>query len=225
MDAGLVISGISAVAAGTSGWYAWRSTKIARRAALTAEQAAAAADRSASAAERSAAADELAAQLDHQRRHEELTPQLLFELEESHRRSRVYHLKVRLAGPPGLDRLDTLTVSIDDESRFRTRLQRDRLTAPTDEEFEAQIWSRLAFLDDAGSLNRTVSSAALAVGEWLTIPLGPTRTPSWTGQTQEKWSDQFSVIRITAQCSRAGWDTWLLRTEVDLPHSPRVTVF
>lgn len=225
MDAGLVISAISAAAAGASGWYAWRSTKIAKHAARTAEQAAAAADRSASAAERSAAADEHAAQLDRQRRHEELTPQLLFELEESGSQPRVYHLKVHLSGPPGLDRLDTLTVSIRDESRFRTRLSHSQLAAPTDEEFEAQIWSRLGFLDHSGALKRTNIGTTFAVGESVTIPLSPTRAPSWTGQTQEKWSDQFSVMRLTAECGRQGWDTWFVRAEVELPHSPRLTVF
>jgi hypothetical protein len=102
----------------------------------------------------------------------------------------VLRLRVMLVGPPGLDRLDRLTVTIRDD-HFRRGEHQQIMGGPTTEEIKAHIWGPYRFTpstgpDDAradGIGRTTVYDAQLPIGEELPFQLEHT-VPGHTHQTE-----------------------------------------
>lgn len=122
--AALVVAIASAVAAVGAVWYARWSAQSAAR--------------SADASERSAVASEAAAALETQRRKGELTPRFRVTLEEDPD-VEMLRLRVLLAGPPELERLDELTVWIQDDPSWR-HIGETLAKHPTPDRMAGHVW-------------------------------------------------------------------------------------
>jgi type II secretory pathway pseudopilin PulG len=145
--AALVVSIVSALGAIGAVWYARRSDRSAARSAIAAATTAA---------------------LDMQRRNAELTPAFTITTEPSNPGSPTLRLGVLLSGPPELERLDALTVTIRDDHPWRGQ-GTPLAGGPTPEQVAAQIWGpyasppgpALAPIPSAASLARTRPGAPL----------------------------------------------------------------
>lgn len=159
--AALVVAIVSALGTVGAVWYARRS------------------DRSAA---KSAAAAATIAALDLQRRRAELTPRFGLTCESSNPGSPTLRLGVFLSGPPELERLDVLTVTIRDDHPWRGQ-GTPLAGGPTAE----QIWGPYRFIPGTGPgansvrgipgadpTGRTTPASGLPVGEELPFFLEPT---------------------------------------------------
>src|SRR5260370_39189535 len=118
-------------------------------AALAARGAVRYARRSYRSAARSAAAASTTPALDNQRRNAELTPRLRVTCEPSNPGSPTLRLGVFLSGPPELERLDALTVTIRDDHPWRGQ-GTPLAGGPTPEQVVAQIWGPYRFIPGTG---------------------------------------------------------------------------
>jgi hypothetical protein len=164
--AALVVAIVAAVAAAAAAEYARRSAK--------------------SAAETAA--------LDRQRRHAELTPHFRVALERANPGVDTQRLRVFLIGPPELERLDALTMTIRDDHPWRG--QGPQLAGgPTPEQVARHIWGPYRFTPGTGPgadavrgipgadpTGRTTPTRGMPVGEELQFSLEPTLPPSWSQQ-------------------------------------------
>jgi hypothetical protein len=206
--AALVVSIVSALAAVVAVWYACRS------------------DRSSA---RSAAAAATTAALDVQRRNAELTPRFRITCGPANPGSPDLRLRVFLSGPPELERLDELTVTIRDDHPWRAQ-GTPLVGGPTPEQVAAQIWGPYRFIPHTGpgadpvrgipgadGTGRTTPTRGMPVGEELPFFLEPTRPPSWSSQPQEnRQKERGTVVRLRLDCRRDGWEPWTLTPELDI---------
>jgi hypothetical protein len=218
----LIVSIVVALAAVVAALAAVAAARYARRLDETAKSAARAAKEAAEAAAATAA-------LDKQRRNAELTPHFRISREPSNSGSATASLKVFLCGPPELERLDTLTVTIRDDHPWRA--QGSPLAGgPTTEQVAAQIWGPFRFVPSTGpgansvrgipgadATGRTTPTGGLPVGEELTFALERTQPPPWSQQsTQDWWRDRGTLVRLRLECRRDGWEPWVLTGEIDI---------
>jgi type II secretory pathway pseudopilin PulG len=215
--AALVVAIVAALAAVSAVWYARRS------------------DRSAAAA---AAAAATTAALDMQRRNAELTPQFRITCEPAnHPGSPALRLGVFLSGPPELERLDALTVTIRDDHPWRGQ-GTPLAGGPMPEQVAAQIWGPYRFTPGTGPgadsvrgipgadpTGRTTPTAGMPVGEELPFSLEPMHPPTWSQQPYENWRrERGTVVRLRLECRRQGWDPWVLTCEVDPDGESKVEI-
>jgi type II secretory pathway pseudopilin PulG len=205
--AALIVSIISALGAAAAVWYARRS------------------DRSAA---KSAAAAATTATLDLQRRHDELTPRFRLTCEPSNPGATTLRLRVSLSGPPELERLDALTVTIRDDNPWRAQ-GTSLAVSYTPEQVAAQIWGPYRFrphtgpnadpvrkIPGADPTGRVTSTDGMPVGEELEFLLEPTSPPPWSDQQPEAWQQQQgTAVRLRLDCQRDEWDPWTLTPEID----------
>jgi hypothetical protein len=112
-------------------------------------QAVAAAQRSAAAAERSAEAGESARALEQHRRNAELRPRFRLRCGPTNPGVETRRLTVFLAGPPELERLETLIVSVRDDHPWRGE-GTPLAGGPTPEQVAEQIWEPYRFTAGPG---------------------------------------------------------------------------
>ena len=196
--AALAVAIVSALCAAGAVWYARRSDRSAARSAVAASTTAA---------------------LDIQRRNAELTPRFRVTCEPSNPGSPTLRLRVFLSGPPELERLDALTVTIRDDHPWRSQ-GTPLAGGPTPEQVAAQIWGPYRFIPGTGPgadsvrgipgadpTGRTTPTGGLPVGEELPFFLEPTFPPSWSQQPQDHWlTESAPVVRLRLECRRDGWD-------------------
>ena len=205
--AALVVSIVSAFGSVGAVWYARRS-----------------ADSSAKSAE----AAKTTAALESQRRHAELTPRFRVTCQPANPGSEGLSLAVFLAGPPDLERLDALTVTIRDDHPWRGQ-GTPLAGGPTPEQVAAQIWGPYRFVPGTGPgassvrgisgadpTGRTTPTGGMPVGEELPFALEPTWPPSWSDQPRDNWRrERGTVVRLLFECHRDGLEPWTLTGEVD----------
>jgi hypothetical protein len=133
-------------------------------------------------------------------------------------------MHVALLGPPGLDRLDALTVRIRDDYHRRGEepILGDRLTK---EQIQQQIWGPYQLQRGSGPdsvlpdpTGRLLAyNYVLPVGEGLPFLFEPTRPPSWSkGATPASWlHDIGTVIRIEFVAEHSLYGEWRLPAEID----------
>jgi hypothetical protein len=165
------------------------------------------------------------AEIERDRRHSELTPRFRIIVDPWGSGTDVRRLRVMLLGPPGLDRVDSLTVRIRDD-HFRRGEGMLTAAGPTREQVKAHIWGPYMFTAGTGPDQARANATgrvteydqALPVGEELPFQLEPTRPGSWmTGMTQQAWQDQRgNVIRLAIVATHAEHGTWTLPCEIDL---------
>ncbi len=199
--AALIVAIISAALAGALVVYNRRLTRASERSADDSARSADAADRSAEAAAKSAEAAAATAALDADRRHSELTPRFRVTCQPAGQDG--LDMVIFLAGPPELERLDALKVTIRDDHPWRG--QRTSLAdAPTPEQIAAQIWGRYRFVPGTGPgadsvrgipgadpTGRTTATRGMPVGEEL--------RSGWISSSRP---GRRSVPRTAATCPR-----------------------
>lgn len=199
--AALMVSIVAAAASLAAVWYARGSARSAQTAAVAAEKTAA---------------------LDAERRHAELTPQ--FEIACTAGESGIGdhgELRVTLTGPPGLDRLDEVTIVILDESGA-DHWGHGYPTGVGEAEAREFVWGPLEFNTGASAQvtgNRTTRPRPYSRADgqnWDRLSLVRTRPGRWMSMSQEQWQKQIQGplrLQITAQRDN---EQWIVLREVEL---------
>lgn len=180
----------------------------------------------------SATAAETAAALDWQRRHAELTPQ--FEITCAAGINGISdhgELRLALAGPAGLDRLDEVTITILDEAGA-DHWAHGIPDKVSEEEARQFVWGPWEFNTGASAQvvdNRTTRPRSYyrADGKnWDRLSLKRTRPGHWMSMDANQWQEQCEgPIRLKVTCQRAG-EQWTMLHEVQSPPDqvrPRVS--
>ncbi len=155
--------------------------------------------------------------IERHRWHADLTPQ--FEVTARASGDATAVLRVELVGPPGLDRLDQVAVSIRDDIRGRAPVTAG---GPTAEQIAAQVWGPYRFAagaDGADPRGRAVASFDLLLGDWRPLALERTLPPMWTASSSgggHRWRQQYDgkPVRITVHCRREGHGPWTVPLEI-----------
>lgn len=150
--------------------------------------------------------------------HVQRTPQFKVTCRRTHGDDAEMH--VALVGPPGLDRIDELTVSIRDDDMDHTPRLAGGLTA---EEVAAQIWGRYRFnpaADGADKTGRAPEPFPLAAGASRRFSLVPTLPPSRA--IPESWQDSYADdplrLELTARCD--GHAPWRVTLDINVEPKP-----
>ncbi|HUY51797.1 MAG TPA: hypothetical protein VMV92_39880 [Streptosporangiaceae bacterium] len=197
--AALVVSIVAAAGAVAAVWYARRSARSSATSAVAAETTAA---------------------LDSQRRHAELTPQ--FEIICTVGDNGVGdqgELRLALAGPTGLDRLDEVTIAILDEAGI-DHWAHGFPTGVSEEDARRFVWGPWEFNTGASAQvtgNRTTRPRPYSRSDgknWDRLSLVRTRPGHWMDMSPERWQKQCECpVRLQVTCQRAG-EQWILLQEV-----------
>ena len=132
-------------------------------------------------------------------------------------------LKVTLVGPPGLDRVDFMMVSILDDSL--DRLANAAEAGPSLEEFLDQIWGPLRFLPGSGPDHARADTDArtfrhtrgLATGVSTTCLMEQTKPPPWLNWNGTRWRENVgTVLFLSITMHHDGHGTWKLPAELDI---------
>ncbi|MFE2729125.1 hypothetical protein [Kitasatospora sp. NPDC059327] len=194
-------SAVGAIAAAVSAGLAWW-----------------AAHKSAAAAADSAQTAKSLAAIEHDRWHRELTPDLRFNL--VNRGVDHWLLNVELAGPVGLDRLDSITLTIRGEAGVDHSLRPGDLDP---QELADVIWGPLRFqprVDGVQDPGREAQLVAVDRGEPVRRAMDSTRAPSWFN-AQADWQARNAQLplRLHAVCNREGHQPWIVVAELPVPLS------
>lgn len=204
-----IVTAVSAVAAVAVAVWALLDSRKANRKASTA------ADR----------ANEIAATLariETDRHLADLTPEFEIVCQENYGINTL-RLKVTMTGPPGLDRIDSLTLAINDDSDRRARGTRPG--GPSAEEIERQIWSPYRLQPCAGpdgaladETGRVITyERPLPKGDPLVFLLEETNPPKWATWDTASWSETVgTVLRLTLTMTHADHGAWPVTAELEL---------
>jgi hypothetical protein len=124
-------------------------------------------------------------------------------------------LQVTLMGPPGLDGLDQVTVTIRDDIRGR-----EPVTAggPTADQIARQVWGPYRFVpgvDGADETGRSVAPLKMLLGDSRPFTLERTPPPAWSndsGTWRQHNADQ--PVRLTLGCYRQDHEPWTVPIEI-----------
>jgi hypothetical protein len=159
-------------------------------------------------------------QIERDRRHEELTPDLKVDCISKDHDANQVELTVELVGPPGLDGLDEVTVRVRDDMPDRKPRPGSQLTK---EQISEVIWGPYrirAGLRDTDETGRTHGPFRLPKNEPYPVPLERSYPPSWT--EPQRWrADYFGMpVRIEIICARDGYKPWTIPAEVPVTSPP-----
>ncbi|MFF5808236.1 hypothetical protein [Streptomyces sp. NPDC012746] len=203
----IIEGSIAAVAAAFSGWAAWEAMRAAR----SADRNSQAANETAALAYRTA---ESVAQMERDRFHRELTPDIRFRLTKE--RGHV-ELLVQYNGPAALGRLDSVELRVrDDRDRSNDPVLGSGLTA---EERAATIWGPYRFrhgADGADATGRSVEPISLAPREERPLGLDPTMPPPGYSGGSFQWEKDHREkdFRLWVTCHVEGHKPWSLTADV-----------
>lgn len=138
-------------------------------------------------------------------------------------------MTIALIGPPELEYLDELMVTIRDDHPWRAQ-GRPLAGGPTPEQVARQIWGLWRFIPHTGpgagtipgfpgadDTGRTTPTAGLPVGEQLPFFLEPNRPPTWSQWTAESWEQAVgSKLRLQLDSRRSDWEPWSLPCEIQV---------
>jgi hypothetical protein len=149
------------------------------------------------------------------RRHAELTPQLTLGV--TVRDDNTSTLMLKFTGPPDLDRLDEVAITIRDDQDDRTPSAED-LTDVATEEFKKVIWGPYRLqpgVDGADVTGRSLAPFPLHRGEGRSFALEPTECPAWK-ISPENWQSQNhgAPVALKITCCRAGHEPWIITEDV-----------
>lgn len=185
---GIADTSIAAASAAFSGLAAWGAWKASSKANDTAAAV---------------------AQIERDRWHNALTPQLRLKLEQDKQM-----LYVRFDGPSQLRRLHVRLTIRDDFDRTRVPPLAD---GPTTDEITRTIWGPYRFrpgVDGTDQDGRTVAVLPLEAGDRTRLAVDPTMRPAWYEgvEGEERWQRQYrtATIRLWADCEAEGHKPWRL---------------
>lgn len=185
----IVDTSIAAAAAALSGVAAWGAWKASREANATAASV---------------------AQIERDRWHRELTPQLRIKLERGTRDT----LYVRFDAPAALGELVVQLTIRDDSDRSGLPHLAD---GSTPEQRAGVIWGPFQFhprVEDTDELGRTVPAFSLLPGDRQRLVVVQSPKPSWYQDAlgEQRWRDEFRTepIRLWAHCTAPGHKPWCL---------------
>jgi hypothetical protein len=192
----------SVAAALVAAFAAWQSRKSAKEANIAAK---------------------ILASIEEARRKGELRPHFTLTTSRPSSGSDVLNLRLTLVGPPELDSIDGLTISVrdDDYRRGETGLV---LGGATEQDIKQQIWGPYRFRPGTGpyearadEFGRSMMCAhALPVGEDLDFTLEATTSPRWSTWTPEQWAtDRGSLIKVEIQARHQRFGPWTIRAAVE----------
>jgi hypothetical protein len=161
------------------------------------------------------------ADLERQRRQAELIPQFVFGLKRTPDGG--IAISPKLVGPPALDKLDRLTVTVRDDTLDHSN---NLAGGPTPEQIAAQVWGPYRFIggaDGAPANGRSVAPIPLLLGDDRVFNLEKTRPPSWSADTGQWWTGLYgeAPVRLTLLCERDGYEPWTVPAEVEIPAGMR----
>ncbi|MEU5765987.1 hypothetical protein ABZ782_08710 [Streptomyces asoensis] len=153
------------------------------------------------------------AQIERDRWHNDLTPQLRLMVREAYR-----DMIVRFDGPASLGRL-TLQLHVRDD---RDRSQDPVLAGSVTQEMRAEvIWGPYRFrpgIDGADERGRAVSPFTLEPGDRTKVAIDPSLRPTWYEgpDGERRWRDEYRTarMRLWAECQAPGHKPWRLSFEV-----------
>ncbi|MGW2540193.1 hypothetical protein ACWC5I_04800 [Kitasatospora sp. NPDC001574] len=155
------------------------------------------------------------ASIEAQRWHSELAPHLTATLLGRHGQ---YTLRVGLDGPAGLDRLDSVTVTMEDEMGVDRAGHADLGGSVPREELLAVVWSPFRFrphADGADERGRSPQPFPLRRGAWKPFAVEMPPPPRHYGLPQ-MWQSQYEdkPIRLLFECRREGHEPWTIPYEI-----------
>lgn len=172
--------------------------------------------------------------IESQRRHSELCPRLRVTCEPFNPGSDIMRMRIMLIGPPGLDRLDRLTVTIRNDRFRRGEGHRQHMGGVTEEEVKQHIWGPYRFTphvgpDEAGADStgrEVVYDTPVPLGEELIYQLEHTSPGHWMGgMSHPDWLRQRgTMIRLAITAEHGDYGKWYLPCEIDTATLP-VTVY
>lgn len=196
---------------------AWRATKRSEGAAQRANDA----------AERAAEAARSMEQIERQRWHADLTPDFLVRWVEDYPGD-VALLRVDLVDPPGLGRLDRITLRVRDD-RLGHGDEDQIAGGASREQLKAHVWGPYKFMwgsDGVDKHGRSVKPFALPLGEGRPYAMVRTGPPPGTEDNPfagEQWRKvQDGPVRLEFLCERDGFEPWTVTREVPVPQAPEV---
>jgi hypothetical protein len=163
---------------------------------------------------------------DRHRRHVELAPGFLVRVEPWAEGTDLMRLRVVQQGPPGIDQLDSLALSICNDDSYWPDERNVAANGHNYDEVRNQVWAPYRFTPGTGPGEaradphgrETTYEAPLPAGEELAFQLEPTRPGSWTGgMTQQEWQRQRgNVIRLLITPTHHDYGTWYLVGKIDV---------
>ncbi|WBO69755.1 hypothetical protein [Streptomyces camelliae] len=187
------IAAASAAFSGLAAWGAWKASREANEAALKANETAVS-----------------VAQIERDRWHKELTPQLRIKLQAESDDV----LYIRFDSPAMLGELNIQLTIRDDFDRSRLP---HLAGVPTPEQTAEVIWGPYRFrprINEADELGRSVPAFPLLLGDRHRLALDPSLKPSWYegADGEQRWRSEYSTapIRLWATCTVPDHTPWKL---------------
>ncbi|MFE6225494.1 hypothetical protein [Streptomyces sp. NPDC057854] len=160
---------------------------------------------------------EALAGIERERWHRELTPELEVKVIRPPLGDRAW-FRLKLTGPIGLDRLESVVVTIRDDEVDRTPRT---APPPTAADVAGQIWGPYQFtpgIDDVAEPGRTTPSFALERDDLKRLDMRRTRPPFWwnDADAEERWRQEylFQKVRMKIECRAKGQKPWFVYCEV-----------
>ncbi|MEW1580862.1 hypothetical protein AB0407_22510 [Streptomyces microflavus] len=170
------------------------------------------------AARRSAATAETLANIERDRRHEDLTPEIRLAI--TGQFGDRANILVHLAGPDSLGDLTSVELEMVNDDMDH-RVLNPRL-GYTQEDSDAYVWGPFRFapgVDGADENGRRTGMMPLEMGRGRPFAIERTRPGRWMeGTTAEGWQNRYVhlPIRVRVTCKR-NEETWLLARELENP--------
>jgi hypothetical protein len=158
-----------------------------------------------------------------QRQHEELTPSFLVHIEPWAEGTDLMRLRLTQNGPPGIDHLDSLVVSIGNDDSYWPDERNVAANGHDYEEVANQVWAPYRFTPGTGpgqaradpDGREIACEAPLPAGQELAFQLEPTRPGSWFALPQEEWQRQRgNAIRLAITAAHREHGKWHLAAKI-----------
>ena len=172
--------------------------------------------------------------VERRRRHDELTPSFLVHVEPWAEGTDLVRLRVAQMGPPGIDRLDSLALSICNDDSYWPDERNVAAYGRNYDEVRNQVWAPYRFTPGTGPGDaradrhgREVAyQQPLPAGQELEFQLEPTRPGSWFGMPPEEWQRQRgNAIRLAIATAHHEHGTWHLAGKITVaPPTARSTI-
>jgi hypothetical protein len=144
-------------------------------------------------------------------------------------------LVIELMGPPDLEHLDELTVTIRDD-KFHRLKPVSRPDIPSTDQVPDHVWGPVRFVPGTGPgvttrpgavgadrAGRTTRSVGMPVGEAHVYALEPNPPPPGAAWTTDGWRAEVgTTLRLQIDGCRDGWKPWRAVGEIDAGGDPAV---